>query len=133
MTTAGLACGTCGTELHENGRFRHTCGYPVTQAHKVAEYKQVTMLFADVLRSMEIAAAVGGEAARVDDRIGEPFRAVSATVQLVPSGRALDVIGLPQQRGEPPSRRADRRPRRFPVQCHYRHVATLVRRVPRGL
>ena len=33
--------------------------------------------------------------------------------------RALDVIGLPQQRGEPPSRRADRRPGRFPVQCHY--------------
>ena len=32
---------------------------------------------------------------------------------------ALDVIGLPQQRGEPLSRRADRRPGRFPVQCHY--------------
>ena len=41
-------------------------------------------------------------------------------------GRALDVIGLPQQR-------ADRRPRRFPIQCHYRHVAALVRRVPRRL
>jgi hypothetical protein len=93
MTTAGLACGTCGTELHENGRFRHTCGYPVTQAHKVAEYKQVTMLFAEVLRSMEIAAAVGGEAARVDDRIGEPFRAVSATVQLVPAaGRSMSSV-----------------------------------------
>ena len=32
---------------------------------------------------------------------------------------APDVIGLPQQRGEPPSRRADRRPGGFPVQCHY--------------
>src|SRR6476619_3709763 len=34
-------------------------------------------------------------------------------------GRALDVIGLPQQRGEPPSRCDDRRPGRFPVQCYY--------------
>jgi predicted amidophosphoribosyltransferase len=43
MTTAGLACGTCGSELYENGRFCHTCGSPITEAHKVAGYKQVTV------------------------------------------------------------------------------------------
>ena len=36
-------------------------GHPVTPS---AEYKQVTVLFADVVRSMDIAAAVGAERLR---------------------------------------------------------------------
>jgi adenylate cyclase len=60
MTAA--TCGTCGTAaLRENAKFCDECGAPITLAHKPAEYKQVTVLFADVVRSMEIASAVGAE------------------------------------------------------------------------
>ncbi len=59
-----------------------------------------------------------------------PSKSATATPRRAAAGRSMSSV--PQQRGEPPSRRADRRPRRFPVQCHYRHVGTLVRRVPGG-
>ena len=57
--TAATACRTCGTEALENARFCHGCGSPVTEPAAHAEYKQVTVLFADVVHSMDIAAAVG--------------------------------------------------------------------------
>lgn len=59
--TAVIACRTCGTEPLENARFCHGCGSPVAQEDTQAEYKQVTVLFADVVRSMDMAAAVGPE------------------------------------------------------------------------
>jgi class 3 adenylate cyclase len=62
--TAIAACRTCGTELLENARFCHGCGSPVKDGDTRAEYKQVTVLFADVVRSMEIAATVGTERLR---------------------------------------------------------------------
>ena len=62
--TAIAACRTCGTELLENARFCHGCGSPVNEADTRAEYKQVTVLFADVVHSMDIAAAVGAERLR---------------------------------------------------------------------
>src|SRR5712672_1477712 len=62
--TAVTACRACGTELLENARFCHGCGSPVAAADTRAEYKQVTVLFADVVHSMEIAAAVGAERLR---------------------------------------------------------------------
>src|SRR6202011_1490888 len=61
---AVTACCTCGTELLENARFCHECGAPVAGAAGHAEYKQVTVLFADVVRSMDIAAAVDMERLR---------------------------------------------------------------------
>ena len=57
--TAIAPCQTCGTEPLEHARFRHGCGSPVKDSETRAEYKQVTVLFADLLHSMEIAAAVG--------------------------------------------------------------------------
>src|SRR5882757_299778 len=62
--TAVAACRACGTEPLENARFCHGCGSPVAGADTHAEYKQVTVLFADVVHSMEIAAAVGAERLR---------------------------------------------------------------------
>ena len=44
-----------------NPRFCHGCGPPVKEVDTRAEYKQVTVLFADVVRLMELAAAVGAE------------------------------------------------------------------------
>ena len=58
LTAAGLSCGSCGTELPPNSKFCNECGAPVTQVSRSAEYKQVTVLFADVVHSMDIAAAV---------------------------------------------------------------------------
>ncbi len=63
MTTVA-ACRTCGTEPLENARFCHGCGSPVQDGDARAEYKQVTVLFADVVHSMDIAAAVGPERLR---------------------------------------------------------------------
>ena len=63
LTAVGLSCGSCGTELPPDSRFCNKCGAPVTAA-KPAEYKQVTVLFADVVHSMDIAAAVGAERLR---------------------------------------------------------------------
>jgi class 3 adenylate cyclase len=45
-------------------KFCSECGTPVTSATRSAEYKQVTVLFADVVHSMDIAAAVGAERLR---------------------------------------------------------------------
>src|SRR5580692_4745600 len=62
--TAATACRTCGTEHLADARFCHGCGLPVTEQATRAEYKQVTVLFADVVHSMDIAAAVGPERLR---------------------------------------------------------------------
>ena len=64
MTATGLACGSCGTELRAGDKFCHECAAPVVAAAKPAEYKQVTVLFADVVHSMDIAATVGAERLR---------------------------------------------------------------------
>jgi adenylate cyclase len=64
MTVAGLACAARGTELAETAKFCSECGAPITLSHRPAEYKQVTVLFADVVHSMDIAAAVGAERLR---------------------------------------------------------------------
>ena len=64
MTATGLFCGSCGTELPPDSRFCNKCGTPITHAAASAEYKQVTVLFADVVHSMDIAAAVGAERLR---------------------------------------------------------------------
>ena len=64
LTAAGLLCGSCGTELPPNSKFCNECGAPVAQVSRSAEYKQVTVLFADVVHSMDIAAAVGAERLR---------------------------------------------------------------------
>ena len=51
----------CGAELRSSAKFCDSCGGPVAASDAPAEYKQVTVLFADVVRSMDIAAAVGAE------------------------------------------------------------------------
>src|SRR5271166_3483075 len=48
----------------ENARFCHGCGSPVKDGDARAEYKQVTVLFANVVHSMDIGATVGAERLR---------------------------------------------------------------------
>ena len=62
--TAGVACGSCGTSLRKNAKFCDECGTPTAVSGDTAEYKQVTVLFADVVRSMGIAVAVDMERLR---------------------------------------------------------------------
>ena len=62
--TAGVACAACGTGLRENAKFCDECGAPSAVSGDTAEYKQVTLLFADVVRSMGIAAALDIERLR---------------------------------------------------------------------
>src|SRR5882757_9365057 len=64
MTTATVVCGSCGTELPPNSKFCNGCGAAVAAHDTHAEYKQVTVLFADVVHSMDIAAGVGAERLR---------------------------------------------------------------------
>src|SRR3984957_8102469 len=78
MTAAALVCGSCGTELPPDSKFCNKCGAPIAPAATSAEYKQVTVLFADVVHSMDIAAAVGAERLR------------EIMAELV--GRAADVV-----------------------------------------
>jgi adenylate cyclase len=59
LTATTLSCTSCGTELPPDSRLCNKCGTPITPAAAPAEYKQVTVLFADVVHSMDIAATVG--------------------------------------------------------------------------
>ncbi|MCV7329434.1 AAA family ATPase [Mycobacterium cookii] len=56
--TVSVVCGSCGTGLRENAKFCDECGTPTTPSSDTAKYKQVTVLFADVVHSMDLAAAL---------------------------------------------------------------------------
>src|SRR6202142_1305759 len=77
--TAATACRTCGTEPRTGARFCDGCGAPVTGHDTRAEYKQVTVLFADVVHSMDIASAVGPE--RLREIMTELVMRAAAVVQ----------------------------------------------------
>jgi adenylate cyclase len=59
-----VTCRRCGRVARDGARFCDACGAPIAAAAGNAEYKQVTVLFADVVHSMVIAAAVGAERLR---------------------------------------------------------------------
>jgi adenylate cyclase len=49
LTPAGLLCRSCDTGLVATAKFCSECGAPVAQVTQSAEYKQVTVLFAEVV------------------------------------------------------------------------------------
>ena len=75
---AGVVCGSCGTGLREHAKFCDECGTP-TRPATAAEYKQVTVLFADVVRSMDIATALEPE--RLREILTELVERSTAVVQ----------------------------------------------------
>ena len=74
-----MACGSCGTGLRVNAKFCDECGAPTAVSGDTAKYKQVTVLFADVVRSMDIAAAVDIE--RLREIMSELVERSAAVVQ----------------------------------------------------
>ena len=64
MTSTAAVCRSCGAEPRSGARFCEACGFALSAAADPAKYKQVTVLFADVVRSMDIAAALDMERLR---------------------------------------------------------------------
>src|SRR5271168_2569529 len=100
MTAAALGCGSCGTELPPDSKFCNQCGAAVATATAPAEYKQVTVLFADVVHWMDIAAAVGTERLReimaeLADRCATVVQRYGSTIAQFTGDGIMAVFGAP--------------------------------------
>ena len=99
LTATGLFCGSCGAQSSLAAKFCGECGTRLTQATQSAEYKQVTVLFADVVRSMGIAATVDMERLRdivteLVERSAAVVRRYGGTVEFTGDG-VMAVFGAP--------------------------------------
>ncbi|MCV7069185.1 AAA family ATPase [Mycolicibacterium rufum] len=73
------SCGSCGNDLRARARFCDVCGSAVRAGPASGEHKLVTVLFADVVGSMRLAAALDAE--RLREIMNELFNRSAAVVQ----------------------------------------------------
>ncbi|WP_443678107.1 ATP-binding protein [Mycolicibacterium lacusdiani] len=97
--TTGLACGSCGTSLWQKAKFCGQCGTAIPKPGEAAEYKQVTVLFADVVRSMDLAASLDIERLReimnaLVERLATVVRRYGGTVEYNGDG-VMALFGAP--------------------------------------
>lgn len=73
------ACESCGNGLRAAARFCDACGAAVSHTARTGEHKQVTVLFADVVGSMKLAAALDPE--RLRELMIDLFNRAAGVVQ----------------------------------------------------
>jgi adenylate cyclase len=81
-------------------KFCSECGAPIAKSTQSAEYKQVTVLFADVVGSMDLAAAVGAERLReimtdLVERAAAVVKRYDGTVDKFTGDGLMAVFGAP--------------------------------------
>ena len=100
LTATGVVCGSCGAHISSTGNFCSECGARLAQVTSSAEYRQVTVLFADVVRSMDIAAALDMERLRevmteVVKRSAAVLQRYGGTVEYTGDG-VMAIFGAPK-------------------------------------